>query len=83
MRKMDFILLIDFLTLVAFVVAMIVTYWMFQSIPDTLVATFIPASGLELVLTAVIKVDDARRERKWQLEDRKSKHKNEDEDEEE
>lgn len=42
--------------IVLFVVAMIVTYWRFQMIPDTLVQYTLGAGGIECLLLAGIKI---------------------------
>lgn len=39
-----------------FVVAMIITYWKFQTIPDTLVQYTLGAGGIECLLLAGIKI---------------------------
>lgn len=41
---------------VIFIVAMIVTYWRFQTIPDTLVQYTLGAGGIECLLLAGIKI---------------------------
>lgn len=40
----------------AFVVAMIVTYWRFQSVPDTLIQYTLGAGGIEALALAGIKI---------------------------
>lgn len=42
--------------IVVFIVAMIVTYWRFQTIPDTLVQYTLGAGGVECLLLAGIKI---------------------------
>lgn len=42
--------------IVIFIVAMIITYWRFQTIPDTLVQYTLGAGGVECLLLASIKV---------------------------
>lgn len=42
--------------IVIFIVAMIVTYWRFQTIPDTLVQYTLGAGGVECLLLAGIKI---------------------------
>lgn len=44
------------LFLLAFVVTMIVTYWRFQSVPDTLIQYTLGAGGVEAVVLAGIKI---------------------------
>ena len=39
---------------VAFTAAMIVTFWRYQMVPDTLVASFYASCGIELVMAAWI-----------------------------
>lgn len=40
----------------AFIIAMIVTFWKFQSVPDTLITYTLGAGGLEALALAAIKV---------------------------
>lgn len=42
--------------IVIFIVAMIITYWRFQTIPDTLVQYTLGAGGIECLLLAGIKI---------------------------
>ena len=55
MSKMDKILLILGGFLLAFIICMIVTYWVKGGIPDTLVTMVLGASGLEAFICAWIK----------------------------
>lgn len=42
--------------IVIFIIAMIITYWRFQTIPDTLVQYTLGAGGIECLLLAGIKI---------------------------
>lgn len=42
--------------IVIFIIAMIVTYWRFQMVPDTLIQYTLGAGGIECLLLAGIKV---------------------------
>lgn len=42
--------------IVIFIVAMIVTYWRFQTVPDTLIQYTLGAGGIECLLLAGIKI---------------------------
>lgn len=42
--------------IIIFIVAMIITYWRFQTIPDTLVQYTLGAGGIECLLLAGIKI---------------------------
>lgn len=55
MSKMDKILLILGGFLLAFIICMIVTYWVKGGIPDTLVTMVLGAGGLEAFICAWIK----------------------------
>ena len=50
------VLLVLGLFLLAFIVAMIVTFWVKGSVPDTLIQYTLGAGGLEAVLLAGIKI---------------------------
>lgn len=56
MRKMDFILLVVFLLLLAFIAAMVVTFWRYQAVPDSLITAVLGTGGLELAASAAIKI---------------------------
>ena len=57
---MGFALLIGLLVLglfvLAFIVCMIVTYWRFQAVPDTLIQYTLGAGGIEALALSAIKV---------------------------
>lgn len=56
MRTRDKILLGLGLFIAGFIVCMIVTYWKFQNVPDTLIQYTLGAGGLEALLLAGITV---------------------------
>jgi len=56
MRTRDKILLGLGLFIAGFIVCMIVTYWKFRSVPDTLIQYTLGAGGLEALLLAGITV---------------------------
>lgn len=53
----------------AFIVTMIVTYWKFQSVPDTLIQMTMGAGGLEATALAAIKVSKVIRGEKTESEE--------------
>lgn len=55
-KTLDVVLAVVAILLVAFIVAMIVTFWKFQSVPDTLVVAVLGTGGSELVLSAIITI---------------------------
>lgn len=72
MKVMDVILIIVGLCLAAFTVAMIVLFQVYGAIPDTLCTCVFAALGGECGIMGWIKTSkDRRREREWELEDRK------------
>ena len=72
MKVMDVILIIVGLCLAAFTVAMIVLFQIYGAIPDTLCTCVFAALGGECGIMGWIKTSkDRRREREWELEDRK------------
>lgn len=50
------VLLVLGLFLLAFIIAMIVTYWRFQNVPDTLIQYTLGAGGVEAVVLAGITI---------------------------
>lgn len=50
------VLLVLGVFVLAFIIAMIVTFWKFQSVPDTLITYTLGAGGLEALALAAIKV---------------------------
>lgn len=50
------VLLVLGLGLLAFIVCMVVTFWKFQAVPDTLIQYTLGAGGLEAVALAGIKI---------------------------
>ena len=72
MKVMDVILVIVGLCLAAFTVAMIVLFQIYGAIPDTLCTCVFAALGGECGVMGWIKTSkDRRREREWELEDKK------------
>ena len=72
MKVMDVILVIVGLCLAAFTVAMIVLFQIYGAIPDTLCTCVFAALGGECGIMGWIKTSkDRRREREWELEDKK------------
>lgn len=53
-KALDIALIIDVVLLVAFSIAMIVTFWVKESIPDTLVVSFFTVCGFECGAAASI-----------------------------
>lgn len=56
MKTSNKVLLVLGVFILAFVIAMIVTFWKFQSVPDTLITYTLGAGGLEALALAAIKV---------------------------
>ena len=56
MKTSNTVLLVLGLFVLAFIVCMIVTYWRFQAVPDTLIQYTLGAGGLEALALAAIKV---------------------------
>lgn len=56
MKTSNLVLLILGLFLLAFIVAMIVTYWVTGGVPDTLIQYTLGAGGVEALLLAGIKI---------------------------
>lgn len=74
MKVMDVILVIVGICLVVFTVAMIILFRTYGSIPDTLCTCVFAALGGECGIMGWIKTSkDRRREREWELEDKKNK----------
>ena len=72
MKVMDVILIIVGVCLAAFTVAMIVLFQIYGAIPDTLCTCVFAALGGECGIMGWIKTSkDRRREREWELEDKK------------
>lgn len=59
-KTSDVILLAMGICTAAFVIAMIVTFWVKGSIPDTLVQCFFGGGGVEALLLAGIKISKVR-----------------------
>lgn len=53
-KALDVALIVVAAFFVAFTAAMVVTFWRFQIVPDTLVASFYASCGIELVMAAWI-----------------------------
>ena len=72
MKVMDVILIIVGICLAAFTVAMIVLFQIYGAIPDTLCTCVFAVLGGECGIMGWIKTSkDRRREREWELEDKK------------
>lgn len=56
MKTSNTVLLVLGLFVLAFIVCMIVIYWRFQAVPDTLIQYTLGAGGLEALALAAIKV---------------------------
>ena len=56
MKTSNTVLLVLGIFVLAFIVCMIVTYWRFQAVPDTLIQYTLGAGGLEALALAAIKV---------------------------
>lgn len=56
MKTSNVVLLVLGVFILAFIIAMIVTFWKFQSVPDTLITYTLGAGGLEALALAAIKV---------------------------
>lgn len=69
---MDLILLLVFICLVIFTVTMIRLFWVYGSVPDTLVTCVFATLGGECGILGWIKTNkDKRQDRRWQREDMK------------
>lgn len=53
-KALDVALIVVAAFFVMFTTAMIVTFWRFQMVPDTLIASFYASCGIELVMAAWI-----------------------------
>lgn len=70
MGTMDFILLIVFLCLTVFTIAMIVLFTVYGSVPDTLITCVFATLGGECGILGWIKITkEKKQERRWQLAD--------------
>lgn len=70
MGTMDFILLIVFLCLTVFTIAMIVLFTVYGSVPDTLITCVFATLGGECGILGWIKTTkEKKQERRWQLAD--------------
>lgn len=55
-KTSNVILLILGIFLLSFVICMIVTFWRFQSVPDTLIDKVLDGSSIEVLVLALIKI---------------------------
>jgi len=55
-KTLDLILIVVAILLVAFIVAMIITFWKFQQIPDVLVTCVLGTGTAELLASAIITI---------------------------
>lgn len=62
-KTSNVVLLVLGLFVLAFIVCMIVTYWRFQSVPDTLIQYTLGAGGVEALSLALIKVSKVFKEK--------------------
>lgn len=70
MGTMDFILLIVFLCLTVFTIAMIVLFTVYGSVPDTLITCVFATLGGECGILGWIKITkEKKQDRRWQLAD--------------
>lgn len=70
MGTMDFILLIVFLCLIVFTIAMIVLFTVYGSVPDTLITCVFATLGGECGILGWIKTTkEKKQDRRWQLAD--------------
>lgn len=56
MKTLDKILLILGIFVALFIITMIVTFFIFQNTPDTLITCVLGSSGVEVVMTALIQM---------------------------
>lgn len=72
MKTMDKMLIILFITFIIFTLTMLVTFWVYGSIPDTLCSCVFAVLGGECGAMAWIRTaKDRFRERRFEKEDRK------------
>lgn len=62
-KTSNVVLLVLGLFVLVFIVCMIVTYWRFQSVPDTLIQYTLGAGGVEALSLALIKVSKVFKEK--------------------
>lgn len=60
MKTSNRVLLVMGLFLLAFIAAMVVTYWVKGGVPDTLIQYTLGAGGVEALLLAAIKISKVR-----------------------
>ena len=60
MNKLDLILMIIGIFLLAFIVTMIVIFIKFQQTPDTLIEMVLGASGVEAIITGAITISKGK-----------------------
>lgn len=60
-KALDVALIVVAAFFVAFTAVMVVTFWQFQMIPDTLVASFYASCGIELIMAAWIETKKQQR----------------------
>jgi acyl-CoA synthetase (AMP-forming)/AMP-acid ligase II len=56
LNKIDFVLILLGCFLLAFIVTMIVTFWVKGSVPDSLIVAVLGSGGIEAALCAAIKI---------------------------
>lgn len=72
LNKLDIILLVDCCILLTFTATILVGWFKFQTEPSSLIMSFFTAFGLEVVLTAAIKISKIRNESKEDTHDDRS-----------
>lgn len=60
-KALDVALIVVAAFFVAFTAIMVVTFWRYQMIPDTLVASFYASCGIELIMAAWIETKKQQR----------------------
>ena len=66
-KALDVALIVVAAFFVMFTTAMIVTFWRFQMVPDTLIASFYASCGIELVMAAWIETKKKKDRNKDEL----------------
>lgn len=60
-KALDVALIVVAAFFVAFTVVMVVTFWRYQMVPDTLIASFYASCGIELIMAAWIETKKQKR----------------------
>lgn len=56
MKTSNIVLILLGIFLFLFIVIMVVTFWMYQAVPDTLITAVLGSSGLEALILGLIKI---------------------------